>query len=94
MTDPPLVLIEWEDSAQPVAEWRYLADIGEFDIVRCRSVGFLIHDGEVVKALASNIGDLGTEHTQMCGVIRIPTRCVTRMRRLRIGNRYTEGGRG
>ena len=82
----PLVIVEWEDSARPVAEWRHLSDITEPEIVKCRSVGFLIHDGKHVKALAPNIGDYGTENAQACGVIRIPTRCITKLTRLR-GNR-------
>ena len=85
MDNPPLVLIEWEDSAQPVAAWQYLDDIERQEIVQCQSVGFLIHDGKDVKALAPNVGELGTEHAQVSGVIRIPARCVTRVRRLRIG---------
>ncbi len=85
MEKPPLVQIEWEDSAQPVAAWQYLDDIDKSEIVRCQSVGFLIYDGEDVKALAPNIGDLGTEHAQASGVIRIPTRSITRVKRLKIG---------
>lgn len=81
---PPLVLIEWEDSAQPLAAWRYLDDLGEFKIVRCQSVGFLVHDGKDVKALAPNVGDLGGEHAQASGLIRIPTRCVTKISRLHL----------
>jgi hypothetical protein len=65
-------LIEWEDSAQPVAAWQYLSDIDLPQVVRCQSVGFLIHDGKNVKALAPNVGELGTEHAQASGVIRIP----------------------
>ena len=83
-TAPPLVLIEWEDSAQPLAAWRYLDDIGPLEIVRCQSVGFLVHDGDDVKALAPNVGDLGGEHAQASGVMRIPARCVTRVRKLSI----------
>ena len=83
---PPLVLIEWEDSAQPVPDWQYLADIGECEIVRCQSVGFLIHDGEHVKALAPNVGDLGDKHAQASGLMRIPARCVTRIVPLRAGD--------
>ena len=85
MVNPPLVLIEWEDSAQPVAAWQYLDDIDEPDVVHCQSVGFLIYDGSDVKALAPNVGDLGTEHSQASGVIRIPARCITRVKRLRAG---------
>lgn len=84
MTDSPaLVLIEWEDSAQPVAAWQYLDDLGPPEIVHCQSVGFLVYDGDDVKALVPNVGDMGCEHAQASGLMRIPTRCVTRIRKLR-----------
>jgi hypothetical protein len=82
---PPLVLIEWEDSAQPVSEWRYLDDLGSLSVVRCLSVGFLVHDGKRVKVLAPNVGEIGTEHAQASGVFRIPSRCVLRVITLKAG---------
>lgn len=79
----PLVLIEWEDSAQPIAEWQYLADFEGLSIVECASVGWLIQDDDKVKVLAPNIGDVGNPETaQASGVIRIPSRCVTRISQL------------
>lgn len=82
--NPPLVLIEWEDSAQPVAVWQYLDDIETPKAVQCQSVGFLIYNGKDVKTLAPNVGELGTDHAQASGMIRIPSRCIIRVRRLRI----------
>ena len=81
---PKLVLIEWEDSAQPVAAWQYLADMDPPEVVQCKSVGYLIADEKNVKVLAPNVGELETEHAQASGVIRIPTRCVTRIRPLSV----------
>lgn len=83
--DLPLVLVEWEDSAQPIAAWQYLDDLGPFNIVRCQSVGFLVHDGDDVKVLAPNIGNIGGEHAQASGLMRIPARCVTRIKKLSAG---------
>lgn len=80
----PLVLIEWEDSAQPVAEWRYIDDLAPAEVVQCQSVGFLVHDGDDVKMLAPNVGDLGGAHAQASGLMRIPARCVVRVRRLSV----------
>lgn len=49
-------------------------------VVRCASVGWLIHDGEDLKALAPNMGGLDEKcSAQVSGVIRIPTRCVVRI---------------
>ena len=84
----PLVLVEWEDSAQPAPAWRHLDANEKHEIVRCVSVGWLIADGPV-KALAPNMGDIHSEtNVQASGVIRIPARCVTRLvRRLQRGYR-------
>lgn len=71
-------MVEWEDSAQPVPAWRWVKDYGAPEIVRCTSVGWLIHDGDDVKALAPNMGEIGDD-LQVSGVIRIPTRCVARI---------------
>lgn len=79
-----LVLVEWEDSTQPVPNWTWLSEKSPAreGIVRCQSVGWLIHDGDDVKVLAPNRGALG-EHVQVCGVIRIPARAVVKVRTLR-----------
>lgn len=77
-----LVLIEWEDSAQPIAGWAWLEGATWQGAVKCQSVGWLVYDGEDVKALAPNRGKTDGD-VQVSGVIRIPTRCVTRIRRLR-----------
>lgn len=83
-SDCPLVMVEWQDSAQPISSWIYLSDVPEPRIVECVSVGWLIQDGDVVKALAPNVGNLGDpDAAQASGVIRIPTRCITRLVRLR-----------
>jgi hypothetical protein len=73
-------MIEWEDSAQPVSSWAYLNSLQTHDAVDCVSVGWLVHDGADVKALAPNLGNLNNESSmQVSGVIRIPARCITRM---------------
>lgn len=82
----PLVLIEWEDSRQPVPSWRFLADVSEPpDAVTCASVGWLIHDTKRVKVLAPNMGGLhdGGDSVQACGLMSIPTRCVVKITKLK-----------
>jgi hypothetical protein len=77
-----LVLIEWVDSAQPVPGWAWLEGSTRGDVVKCRSVGWLVHDSADVKALAPNRATMcGAD--QVSGVIRIPTRCVTKIKTLR-----------
>ena len=73
-----LVMMEWVDSAQPSSEWQRLSEYKNPEIVRCVSVGWLIYDGDEVKALAQNMGDVGQESMQVSGIIRIPARCVVR----------------
>lgn len=75
----PLVLIEWQDSAQPVSGWTFMEDLAELGPVSCRSVGWLLKDGDDVKLLAANIGG-GERDEQACGVIRILTSTVTSCR--------------
>src|SRR3954447_3807741 len=80
MEDCPLVMIEWEDNARPVPEWRWLSDYRTVNAVRCTSVGWMTHDSAEVKALAPNLGEIGSSKTmQASGVIRIPSRCVVRV---------------
>lgn len=76
----PLVFVEWEDSAQPIPGWSYLSEIGETQAVTCVSVGWLVHNGADVKALAPNMGHLNDECSmQVSGLIRIPARCIVNM---------------
>lgn len=73
----PLVLIEWVDSAQPTHGWSWLEDHPWTGVVKCQSVGWLVHEDEEVKALAPNLGNMGGD-IQVSAVIRIPTQAVIR----------------
>lgn len=76
----PLVMVEWEDSAQPTPGWQFLDSFEPPSITHCVSVGWLIHDGADVKALAPNMGNVWDKNSmQVSGVIRIPARCVVRV---------------
>jgi hypothetical protein len=74
-----LVLIEWEDSGQPAPEWRWLDTVGVAEPIRCQTVGFLVRDDKEVKVVAQNMGDVDSDARQVSGLIRIPTRAVTRI---------------
>lgn len=83
MTDCPLVMIEWEDSAQPIPEWQLLSEMEKPSVVKCVSVGWLVHDADEVKALAPNMGEVDSEtNIQASGVIRIPARCIVKITEL------------
>ncbi len=57
MGDCRLVMIEWEDSAQPMPSWAYLVSLDATKAVRCVSVGWLIHDGDDVKGSRPEHGE-------------------------------------
>ena len=79
----PLVLIEWEDSAQPIPSWMYLSDFKIQEAVKCNSVGWLIRDEIKVKVLAPNIGEPDSDaEIQASGIFRIPTRCIIKIKKL------------
>ena len=81
-----LVLINWEDSAQPTPAWQYLIDYEPPAAIKCTSVGWLIEDGKGVKVLAPNMAGLeARENLQVSGMITIPTRSVTRIVSLKEG---------
>jgi hypothetical protein len=79
MNGCPLVMIEWEDTAQPAPEWMHLATFEAPAAVRRAAVGWMIHDGADVKALAPNLGAIKEDSVQVSGVIHIPARCITRL---------------
>lgn len=79
-----LVLIKWLDSVQPAPDWTWIGGGGEKwgQVVECQSVGWLVYDGEGVKVLAPNRGEICGD-VQVSGVIRIPACCVTSIKVLR-----------
>ncbi len=74
-----LVLVEWEDSHGD-GEWQQLDGEIEDRVLVCRSVGWLVLDGERVKVVAPHLhqGEEGVP-TQGCGIMTIPTSAVIRV---------------
>jgi hypothetical protein len=81
---PPLVLIEWVDSGQPVPAWQWLDQIEERLPHRCVSVGFLVQDDAQAKVIAPNLGasDGTGGFDQASGLTTIPTASVQRILRI------------
>lgn len=80
----PLVIVEWEDSAQPTSHWVFLSEFGTPSIIRCASVGWLIHDGKTIKALAPNMAEIDSGiNAQASGIIKIPSRSIIKITKLR-----------
>lgn len=81
-----LVLIEWEDSCQPLPEWRHLSDLPAKTAIQCCSVGWLISEENRVKMLAPNMGDIQSDaNMQASGIIRIPEAAIIRIVELKEG---------
>jgi len=73
----PLVMIEWEDRVQRQSRWSYLAQLGEPEVVRCVSVGWLVADTKRSKSLAPNMRSSDEpESLQVSRLITIPSRCL------------------
>ena len=81
---PPLVLVEWLDSGQPIPGWQWIEGLERRAPHRCLSVGFLVQDDEHAKVIAPNLGASGgdDEWDQASGLITIPTPAVTKLERL------------
>ncbi|MGC1345181.1 MAG: hypothetical protein WA863_03565 [Methyloceanibacter sp.] len=77
---PPLELIEWLDSGQPVPGWQWLEALEPRQPHLCVSVGFLVQDDASAKVLAPNLGasNGGGGWDQASGVITIPAASVKR----------------
>jgi hypothetical protein len=87
LNTPPLVLIEWVDSGQPMSAWQWLDQIRAHRPHRCVSVGFLVQDDAHAKVLAPNLGasDGSGDFDQASGLTTIPTAAVQRMLQLSAG---------
>ena len=74
-----LVLVQWEDGAQPVSAWQWIDQYEVPEIVECVSVGYLIAQTKNAVALAPNIGDIKRDRGQASGIIRIPRAAIRGM---------------
>lgn len=77
---PKLVLIEWLDSHQNAA---WTTEEPAKEPLSCRSVGWLVHDGEAAKTLAAHM-TLETP-PQRSGEMTIPTCAITKIVPLETG---------
>lgn len=74
-----LVLVEWEDSHCSQG-WEHIGDEIEDRALVCRSVGWLLLDGEKAKVVAPHMSDPDCGVAlQANGTMTIPTRAVLRI---------------
>ena len=73
----PLVLIRWEDSAQPVPRWQHLSELSLPDVVECATTFTLSLSPISQPTVAQSIGGINADdNVQASGVMAIPARCV------------------
>jgi len=81
-----LVLIEWEDSHSDVVKWLSLEEIkGNVEPLRCRSVGWLVHESKEGKVIVPHISGEKNEGTVPYGSgwMSIPSRAIVKMKVLK-----------
>ena len=79
-----LVMVDWEDSRRPISNWLYESELGEMSVVACKTVGWLIEDGDAVKVIAQTYGNLGSDDVQVSGIMQIPARSVVTIQTLAV----------
>ena len=73
----PLVIIRWQDSAQPLSSWQYLSALPRTRPIECATVGWLLKDDDDIKVICQSVGDLDNpKNAQASGIMTIPARCV------------------
>ena len=81
--DCPLVIIRWQDSAQPLPSWQYLSALPRTRPVECATVGWLLKDDDDIKVVCQSVGDLDNPtNAQASGIMTIPARCVLSIEKL------------
>jgi len=73
-----LVRILWIDSRGASPRWQYLDDT-EPQAIQCRSVGYLVYDGENVKRIAPHISEDADGDIQVVGDMVIPNVAILKM---------------
>ena len=73
-----LVLIEWVDSYGCSSSWEKM-DVCEPKLLVCRSVGWLLYDGEECKVVVPHVTVHGVLEDQGCGDMTIPVQAITRI---------------
>ena len=77
-----LVLVEWLDSFGCSSNWQSIEDLKPNPIV-CRSVGWLIYDGDDCKVILPHITDSQKNiEKQGCGDMTIPSKCIIKIQNL------------
>jgi hypothetical protein len=74
-----LVLVEWEDSLQPVSAWHIMDDLPVLEVAHCKTVGWLVAENGEAVMVAQSSADLKSTDAQAGGFMRIPKSCIKRV---------------
>ncbi|AGA64466.1 hypothetical protein B488_04740 [Liberibacter crescens BT-1] len=74
-----LVLVEWEDSCQPISDWVLFSEKMGIDVAEVKSVGWLLKYTERTVVLVPNVGNSKKDNAQGSGVIHIPMSAVIKV---------------
>ena len=75
-----LVMIEWVDSFGCSSTWEDLNEDSQPELIPCRSVGWLFHDGPDCKVLVPHVAPVpGGKKQQGCGDMTIPIQSILHM---------------
>src|SRR3990170_879833 len=81
--DCPLVIIRWQDSAQPLPSWQYLSALPRTRPIECATVGWLLKDDDDIKVVCQSVGGLDNpKNAQASGIMTIPARCILSIEKL------------
>lgn len=86
--DFPLVIVQWEDSAQPRPSWEWIDEYEPEPAILCISVGYLVSESADAIAVAPNLGDIGKPRAQASGIMRIPRCCIQSIKELKACRPY------
>jgi hypothetical protein len=88
VADYPLVYVEWEDSLAGTTGWGFIDGVKP-TIMVCRSVGWLVYDGEDCKLIVSHLSepDHADAKQQGCGDMTIPTSAIRKIVTVKIKSR-------
>jgi hypothetical protein len=76
--DKKLVLIDWVDSCGVSPHWDFFSE-KKNSIVRCQSVGWLLHDGKDAKTIVPHRGNVIEGEEQGCGDMTTPTKSIIKI---------------
>ena len=79
-----LVIIDWEDSASHHQVWTNVNTLKESKPTMCRSVGWLLYNGQDCKVIASHIGE---DEVNAGGDMIIPAKAIKKITVLRKGKK-------